>query len=53
MIFGEKTMDHSMQVEASLHPEVNLTIYNANRSAKKQILDLEDLLLISGYCFSF
>ena len=32
-----KSMNHAMEVEASLHPEVNLTIYNANRQAKKQI----------------
>ena len=51
-----KTMDHSMQVEASLHPEVNLTIYNANRSAKKQIHDLErfiadkvDVIIVSPF----
>ncbi len=51
-----KTMDHSMQVEASLHPEVNLTIYNANRSTKKQIHDLErfiadkvDVIIVSPF----
>ena len=51
-----KSMDHSMEVEASLHPEVNLTIYNANRNAKKQISDIEkfindnvDVLIISPY----
>lgn len=51
-----KTMDHSMEVEASLHPEVNLTIYNANRSAKKQINDIEkfindkvDVIIISPF----
>jgi len=51
-----KSMDHSMEVEASLHPEVHLTIYNANRNAKKQISDIEkfindnvDVLIISPY----
>ncbi|WP_338647392.1 substrate-binding domain-containing protein [Flavobacterium sp. KS-LB2] len=51
-----KSMDHSMQVEASLHPEVNLTIYNANRKAKKQINDIEkfiadkvDVIIVSPF----
>ena len=51
-----KSMDHSMEVEASLHPEVQLTIYNANRKAKKQISDIEkfindkvDVIIISPY----
>lgn len=51
-----KSMDHSMEVEASLHPEVHLTIYNANRKAKKQISDIEkfindnvDVIIISPY----
>ncbi len=51
-----KSMDHSMEVEASLHPGVHLTIYNANRNAKKQISDIEkfindnvDVLIISPY----
>lgn len=51
-----KSMDHAMEVEASLHPEVKLTIYNANRQAKKQIRDIEefinnkvDVIIISPY----
>jgi signal transduction histidine kinase/DNA-binding response OmpR family regulator len=51
-----KSMDHAMEVEASLHPEVDLTIYNANRKAKKQISDIEkfindnvDVIIISPY----
>ncbi len=51
-----KSMDHAMEVEASLHPEVSLTIYNANRKAKNQIRDIEsmikqnvDVILISPY----
>ena len=39
-----KSMDHAMEVEASLHPEVKLTIYNANRHAKKQIRDIEKFI---------
>jgi signal transduction histidine kinase/DNA-binding response OmpR family regulator len=51
-----KSMDHAMEVEASLHPNVHLTIYNANRQAKKQIRDIEkfindnvDVIIISPY----
>ncbi len=51
-----KSMDHAMEVEVSLHPEVNLTIYNANRQAKKQIRDIEkfiedkvDVIIVSPY----
>ena len=51
-----KSMDHSMEVEASLHPDVSLTISNANRQAKKQILDIEkfiddkvDVIIVSPY----
>ena len=51
-----KSMDHAMEVEASLHPEVQLTIYNANRKAKNQIRDIEkfindnvDVIIISPY----
>ena len=51
-----KSMDHAMEVEASLHPEVHLTIYNANRKANKQISDIEkfindnvDVIIISPY----
>lgn len=51
-----KSMDHAMEVEASLNPEVHLTIYNANRKAKNQISDIEkfindnvDVIIISPY----
>ncbi len=50
------SMNHAMEVEAALHPEVNLTIYNANRQAKKQIQDIEkfiakkvDVIIISPF----
>ncbi len=39
-----KSMDHAMEVEASLHPEVSLTIYNSNRKAKNQIRDIENMI---------
>ena len=39
-----KSMDHAMEVEASLHPGVSLTIYNANRRAKNQIRDIESMI---------
>ena len=39
-----KSMDHAMEVEASLHPEVSLTIYNANRKAKNQIRDIDNMI---------
>ncbi|MBA0884500.1 substrate-binding domain-containing protein [Flavobacterium undicola] len=38
------SMNHEMTVEASLHPEVNLKIYNANRKVKKQIQDIERMI---------
>ena len=38
------SMNHAMEVEAALHPDVNLTIYNANKSAKKQIQDIEKFI---------
>ena len=38
------SMNHEMEVEAALHPEVQLTIYNANRQAKKQIQDIEKFI---------
>ncbi len=51
-----KSMNHSMEIEAALHPEVSLTIYNANRQAKKQIQDIEkfiankvDIIIISPF----
>ena len=39
-----KSMNHEMEVEASLHPEINLTIYNADRNTKKQIRDIEKMI---------
>ncbi len=39
-----ESMDHSMEVEASLHPEIKLTILNANRNVKKQIQDVENMI---------
>lgn len=39
-----ESMDHSMEVEASLHPEIKLTILNANRNVKKQIKDVENMI---------
>ena len=51
-----KSMDHAMEVEASLHPEVSLTIYNANRKAKNQIRDIQkfidakmDVIIVSPF----
>jgi len=51
-----KSMDNTMMVEASLHPEIDLTIYNANGSTKKQIKDIEkmmenhlDVLIVAPY----
>lgn len=51
-----KSMDNTMTVEASLHPEIDLTIYNANGSTKKQISDIEkmiknrvDVLIVAPY----
>ncbi len=39
-----KSMDNSMRVEASLHPEIDLFIHNANSSSKKQISDIENMI---------
>lgn len=39
-----KSMDHAMEVEASLHPNVKLTIYNADRKVKQQIQDIEKMI---------
>ncbi|MFC5683856.1 substrate-binding domain-containing protein [Flavobacterium sp. MAHUQ-51] len=39
-----KSMDHAMEVEASLHPNVKLTIYNSDRKVKKQIEDVEKMI---------
>lgn len=51
-----KSMDNTMAVEASLHPEIDLTIHNANGSTKKQISDIEkmiennvDVLIVAPY----
>ncbi len=56
MIFGGNKWVHAMEVEASLHPEVKLTIHNANRQAKKQIDDIEkfiadkvDVIIVSPF----
>jgi signal transduction histidine kinase/DNA-binding response OmpR family regulator len=38
------SMNHSMEVETSLHPEVSLKIYNANRQPKRQIRDIEKFI---------
>ena len=50
------SMDHAMEVETSLHPEVSLKIYNANRKSKKQIRDIEkfiedkvDVIIVSPF----
>ncbi len=50
------SMNHAMEVEASLHPGINLTIYNANRQASKQISDIQkfidnkvDVIIISPF----
>ncbi|MFC3334272.1 hybrid sensor histidine kinase/response regulator transcription factor [Flavobacterium palustre] len=50
------SMNHEMTVEASLHPGVDLTIYNANRKVKKQIQDIErmiqekrDIIIVSPF----
>ena len=50
------SMNHAMEVEAALHPEVSLTIYNADRQAKKQIQDIEkfiadkvDVIIVSPF----
>lgn len=39
-----KSMDNTMKVEASLHPEIDLTISIANVSTKKQIKDIEKMI---------
>ncbi len=39
-----KSMDYTMELEASLHPEIDLTIYNANNSTQKQIQDIEKMI---------
>jgi ABC-type sugar transport system substrate-binding protein/DNA-binding response OmpR family regulator/nitrogen-specific signal transduction histidine kinase len=39
-----KSMEHAMEIEAALHPEVKLKIYNANRKSKKQIKDIEKFI---------
>ena len=47
------SMNHAMEVEAALHPEVNLTIYNANRQAKKQIQDIEMFIAKKSKCYNY
>ncbi|RVT78731.1 helix-turn-helix domain-containing protein [Flavobacterium sufflavum] len=51
-----KSMEHEMGIEASLHSDINLKIYNANRKAKNQIRDIErmiedkmDVIIISPF----
>ncbi|MFV5689648.1 substrate-binding domain-containing protein [Flavobacterium sp. ZT3R25] len=39
-----KSMDNTVKIEASLHPEIDLTVYNANSSTKKQIEDIEKMI---------
>jgi signal transduction histidine kinase/DNA-binding response OmpR family regulator len=39
-----KSMEHEMAIEASLHSEINLKIFNANREAKNQIRDIERMI---------
>lgn len=39
-----KSMDNTMKVEASLHPEIDLTISIANVNTKKQIEDIEKMI---------
>ncbi|MFV8325920.1 substrate-binding domain-containing protein [Flavobacterium sp. ZS1P14] len=39
-----KSMDNTVKIEASLHPEIDLTIYNANSSTKKQIEDIDKMI---------
>lgn len=38
------SMEHAMEVEASLHPRVKLKIRNANRQSKQQIKDIEKFI---------
>ncbi len=51
-----KSMDHAMEVEASLHPDVKLTISVTDRNVKKQIEDVDkmieqrmDVIIIAPY----
>nr|WP_315203545.1 substrate-binding domain-containing protein [uncultured Flavobacterium sp.] len=51
-----KSMDNTMMVEASLHPEIDLIISNADGSTKRQIGDIEkmmknqlDVLIVAPY----
>lgn len=50
------SMNHAMEVEASLNPGTKLTIYNANRKASKQISDIQkfidakmDVIIVSPF----
>lgn len=51
-----KSMDHAMEIEASLHPDVKLTISVTDRNVKKQIEDVDkmieqgmDVIIIAPY----
>ncbi len=51
-----KSMDHAMEVEASLHPDIKLTISVTDRNVKKQIEDVDkmieqgmDVIIIAPY----
>ncbi|GEL09763.1 monosaccharide ABC transporter substrate-binding protein, CUT2 family [Flavobacterium glycines] len=39
-----KSMDYTMKLEASLHPEIDLTICNANNNTQRQIQDIEKMI---------
>ena len=39
-----EAMNHSMEIQASLHSDVNLTIFKAENSVKKQIADIEKMI---------
>lgn len=38
------TMDHSMKLEASLHPNIDLKIYNADKNLDKQIQQIQQMI---------
>jgi signal transduction histidine kinase/DNA-binding response OmpR family regulator len=38
-------MNHSMEIQASLHSEVDLSIYKAENSVKKQVHDIEKMII--------
>ncbi|MCT2406078.1 substrate-binding domain-containing protein [Chryseobacterium antibioticum] len=37
-------MNHSMQIQASLHPNIDLTVMKADKSVKKQIADIQKMI---------